>query len=295
MMSRIARNIASLVGALALLASSVTGIVRADDDAVDRLTIAKQKGSLEFIVYRDYPPYSYEKDGAFAGVDIDMGKALAAAVGVNATFRTFIPGDDLDDDLRNNLWRGTIVGGSVGDVMLHVGADPQYVARQSQVSIFGVYYREAVALSFDTRKFRSYSTIGDVKGKRVGVELGSISDQFLTNTEGGTLSSSVTRYSTLDECVKAYTEGKLDAVLAPKGELQGLMFAHGAGPALAAPQPIQFQGIFRSAWEIGIAVKKDSPRLTAALGDAMAKMIENGELKAIYTRHGMDYIAPGLR
>lgn len=288
-------RITGLIGALVLLAASWTGLARADDDAPDRLDLAKQKGSLEFIVYRDYPPYSYEKDGAFTGVDVDMGKALATAVGVNATFRTFIPGDDLDDDLRNNLWRGTIVGGSVGDVMLHVGADPQYVVRQTQVSIFGVYYREAVALSFDTRKFPSYSTIGDVKGKRVGVELGSISDQFLTTTEGGALSKSVTRYTSLDACVQAYTEGKLDAVLAPKGELQGLMFAHGAKANLAAPQPIQFQGIFRSAWEIGIAVKKDSPKLSAALAEAMSKLIENGELKAIYARYGMDYTTPGLR
>lgn len=291
---RMAR-ITGLIGALVLLVSSWTGLARADEDAPDRLDLAKQKGSLEFIVYRDYPPYSYEKDGRFTGVDIDMGKALAAAVGVNAAFRTFIPGDDLDDDLRNQLWRGTIVGGSVGDVMLHVGADPQYVARQDKVAIFGVYYREAVALSYDTTRFQSWSTISDLKGKRIGVELGSISDQFLTTTEGGSLSGSVTRYPTLDACVKAYAEGKLDAVLAPKGELQGLMHAHGAKATLATPQPIQFQGIFRSAWEIGIAVKKDSPKLKTALADAMARLVESGELKAIYARHGMDYVTPGLR
>lgn len=295
MMSRLASRVATLIGALALLGSSVLGLARADDDVPDRLDLVKQKGSLEFIVYRDYPPYSYEKDGAFTGVDVDMGKALAAAVGVNAAFRTFIPGDDLDDDLRNQLWRGTIVGGSIGDVMLHVGADPQYVARQDKVAIFGVYYREAVALSYDTTKFPNWSTIGDLKGKRVGVELGSISDQFLTTTEGGSLSKSVTRYPTLDECVKAYAAGKLDAVLAPKGELQGLMFAHGAKATLATPQPIQFQGIFRSAWEIGVAVKQDSPKLKTALATAMARLIETGELKAIYARHGMDYVTPGLR
>ena len=285
----------ALIAGLALLASAVAAVALADDDTPDRLDIVQKKGAIEYIVYRDYPPYSYEKDGAFTGVDVDMGNALAAALGLKATFRTFIPGDDLDDDLRNQLWRGTIVGGSVGDAMLHVGADPLYVARQDKVSIFGVYFREAVALSFDTKKFPDYSTIGDLKGKRVGVELGSISDQYLTNFESGSLSSSVTRYKTLDDCVKAYAEGKLDAVLAPKGELQGLMHAHGAKDNLAVPQPIQFQGIFRSAWEIGIAVKKDSPKLSAALADAMSKLIENGELKAIYARHGMDYNTPGQR
>ncbi len=284
-----------LLAGLAFLAAATGSVARADDDAQDRLEIVQKKGTIEYIVYRDYPPYSYERDGAFTGVDVDMGTAMAAALGLKATFRTFIPGDDLDDDLRNQLWRGTIVGGAVGDVMLHVGADPQYVARQDKVSIFGVYFREAVALSFDTKKFPSYSTIADVKGKRVGAELGSIADQFLTTTEGGALSSSVTRFATLDECVKAYAEGKLDAVLAPRGELQGLMKTHNAGLNLAPPQAVQFQGIFRSAWEIGIAVKKDSPKLRDALAKAMATLIESGEMKAIYARHGMDYVTPGLR
>ena len=127
-----------MVAGLALLAAAVVGPASADDDSPDRLDLVRQKGSIEYIVYRDFPPYSYEKDGAFAGVDVDMGRALAKELGVAAAFRTFIPGDDLDDDLRNYIWRGTIVGGSVGDVMLHVGADPRYVARQEKVSIFGV-------------------------------------------------------------------------------------------------------------------------------------------------------------
>lgn len=131
-----------LTAGLALLVSAMGNVAGADDDVQDRLDIVQKKGSIEYIVYRDYPPYSFERDGVFTGVDVDMGTAMAAALGLKATFRTFIPGDDLDDDLRNQLWRGTIVGGAVGDVMLHVGADPQYVARQDKVSIFGVYFRE---------------------------------------------------------------------------------------------------------------------------------------------------------
>lgn len=284
-----------LMAGLALLASAVAGVVHADDDTPDRLDLVRQKGSLEFIVYRDFPPYSYEKDGAFAGVDVDMGRALARELGVAAAFRTFIPGDDLDDDLRNYIWRGTIVGGSVGDVMLHVGADPRYVARQDKVSIFGVYFREAVALSFDSATFKSYSMLSDLKGHKVGVELGSLSDQYLTNFEGGTLAKSMTRCAALTDCVKLYAEGKLDAMVAPKGELQGLMHTHGAKDTLSAPQPLQLQGIFHGAWELGIAVKKDSPKLRDALANAMAKLVETGELKAIYARHGIDYATPGLR
>lgn len=284
-----------LMAGLALLAAAVFGVAHADDETPDRLDVVRQKGSIEYIVYRDFPPYSYEKDGAFAGVDVDMGAALAKELGLKATFRTFIPGDDLDDDLRNYIWRGTIVGGAVGDVMLHVGADPRYVVRQEKVSIFGVYFREAVALSFDTRSFTSYSTLGDLKGHKVGVELGSLSDQYLTNFEGGSLSSSMTRCAVLSDCVKQYAEGKLDAMVAPRGELQGLMFTQGAKDHLSAPQPLQLQGIFHGAWELGIAVKKDSPKLRDALANAMAKLIEAGELKAIYARHGIDYATPGLR
>ena len=72
----------TLVAALSLLAASIIGTASADGDTPDRLDLVKQKGSLEFIVYRDYPPYSDEKAGEFSGVDVEMGKALAAALGV---------------------------------------------------------------------------------------------------------------------------------------------------------------------------------------------------------------------
>ena len=284
-----------LVTGLALLASSIVGIAHADDDNPDRLDLVRKKGSIEFIVYRDFPPYSEEKAGVFSGVDVDMATALAAALDLKATFRTFIPGDDLDDDLRNQLWRGTIVGGSVGDVMLHVGADPQYVARQDKVSIFGVYFREAIAVSFDPKRFSAYTALEDLEGHKVGVELGSLSDQYLTNYQGGAIAKAVHRYPTLAEAAKAYCEGKLDSAIAPKGELQGLMHDNGCPERYAAPQPLVLQGIYHGAWELGIAVKKDSPKLRDALAAAMAKLIESGELKAIYARHGMDYSTPGLR
>ncbi len=284
----------AMVAGLALLASTISATARADDD-VDGFDRVRQKGAIEFIVYRDFPPYSEERGGQFTGVDVDMGTALAAALNLKATFRTFIPGDDLDDDLRNQLWRGTVVGGTVGDVMLHVGADPQYVARQDKVSIFGVYYREALAVSFDPKRFASYSTLDDLDGHKVGTELGTLADQYLTNFHGGAIAKAVRRYPTLAEAVKAYCDGTLDSAIAPKGELQGLMHDKGCPARYAAPQPLVLQGIYHGAWELGIAVKKDSPKLRDALANAMAKLIESGELKAIYARHGMDYTAPGLR
>lgn len=288
------KAIQALIAGLALLASTIAPATRADDD-VDGLDRVRKKGTIEFVVYRDFPPYSDDRSGSFTGVDIDMGTALAAALDLKASFRTFIPGDDLDDDLRNQLWRGTIVGGSVGDVMLHVGADPQYVARQDKVSIFGVYYREAIAVSFDPKRFGSYSTLDDLEGHKVGVELGSLADQYLTNYHGGAIAKSVHRFPTLGEAAKAYCQGKLDSAIAPKGELQGLMHDNGCPDRYAAPQPLVLQGIYHGAWELGIAVKKDSPKLRDALATAMARLIESGELKAIYARHGMDYNAPGLR
>lgn len=280
---------------LALLASTMTGIVRADDETPDRLDIVQKKGAIEFIVYRDFPPYSFEKDGAFAGVDVDMGHALAAKLGLKAGFRTFIPGEDLEDDLRNHLWRGTIVGGSVGDVMLHVGADPQYVARQDKVSIFGVYFREAIAVSFDPKRFGRYTTLDDLEGHKVGVELGSLADQYLTNFRGGAIASAMQRYPTLAEAARDYCQGKLDGAIAPRGELQGLMHDNGCPEHYAPPQALVLQGIYHGAWELGIAVKKDSPKLRDALAGAMAALIESGEMKAIYARHGMDYATPGQR
>ena len=285
------RRLLCAITASLALASGFSAPVRADDgdhpDGTDKIL---ERGTLEVAVYSDFPPFSYEKDGQTTGLDVDVASALAKAIGLKLKLRPIIDGEDTDDDLRNFLWKGSVLGGSTVDLMMHVGADEQYVKRQDKVFIFGVYLHETVSIVVRESRIKNYNAIDQLKGKKTAVELGSISDLYLSDAFGGLLRESLVRKPTADAAVAAFAKDEVDAVIAPRGELQGLLKLHGATQVM--PKPIQFAGLFRSAWDVGMAVKASTPRLKTALYDALVKMENSGELASIYAAYGLDYPKP---
>ena len=116
-----------------------TSVLAADDDAdeavLDQLDQARERGVLEVAVYRDFPPYSYPQQGKYVGADVDLAAALARKIGLPLKVRPIMPGDDADDDLRNNIWKGHYLGGGVADVG---GADRLVGVPQAHLAQAGV-------------------------------------------------------------------------------------------------------------------------------------------------------------
>ena len=107
-----------------------------------------EEGWIEFAVYENYAPWSYEEKGKPAGVDIDIGRVIAKALGLEAKFRLVASGENLEADLLNYVWKGAAVGGRVSDVMLHVPYDSALVCRIEQVTFTGQYAAENVAIAY---------------------------------------------------------------------------------------------------------------------------------------------------
>lgn len=61
---------------------------------------------LKVVVYEDNAPFSWSDNGVAKGIDVDFGKALARDLGVEAEFIVRMQGEEVDDDLRANVWRG---------------------------------------------------------------------------------------------------------------------------------------------------------------------------------------------
>lgn len=280
------RRFLRLTAALLLVAAG--SAARADDLDADAYDKVRERGVLDVAVYDDFPPFSFNgADGKPAGLDIDIAAALARELGLTIKPRMVIDGEDMDDDLRNFLWKGTVLGGSTVDLMMHVGADEAYVKRQDKVLIFGTYLHESVALGLRANRFRNFGGLDELKGRRTAVELGSISDLFLSDAYGGLLRESLVRFPTAAAAVAAFANDKVDAVIAPRAEMQGLLKLNGA--TAVEPKQVEFTGLFRNAWDVGMAVKASAPKLKTALNQALIKLENSGELQSIYARYGLDY------
>lgn len=259
--------------------------------AEDRLDRVRETGELSVAVYRDFPPYSFPGDnGQYTGIDVDLAAALAARLGVRLRLNPVTPGEDSNDDLRNYVWKGPILGGGVSDVLLHVGMDPEYIKRNDKAELFNAYAREAVAVIYRRERIPALDTPLALSGHKVAVENDSISDYYLAGSFNGRLRSTAVRKTTVDDAVDAYLKGEVDAVMAPRGQLEGALFRR--HQTAERYDFSEFVGLFRSSWDVGMAIKADNAELRRALQGALDALDRDGELDRLYARYGVTRSRP---
>ena len=244
----------------------------------------RQSGVLKVAVYKDMQPFSAQD----AGIDIDLAGALAARLGLKVALLPFDAGENLNDDLRNMVWKGHYLGYGPADVMMHVPVDKLLMASNKQVSIFAPYYRERVRLVRDVRKIPNCEAVDCLAGKKVGAEKVSISAMLLLGEQDGKVRDSVRIYDTAAAALEALKAGELDAVLATQSEIENAVRGDSHFPL----SDLSFPRLPRQGWVVGLAVKKDNEELARALQAAANDLEASGVMAKIFAKYGVTQTKP---
>lgn len=244
-----------------------------------------ERGQLRIAVYRDFPPFSDGAGGALAGVDVDLGRRIAAALGVAPDFFVLTADESLSDDLRNGVWKGPRIGGPAADLMLHVPYDREFALHEEFVVLFGTYYKERLAIA----RPRAPATLAALSEDRIGVEIDSISDHYLSFAFGGGLRDNLVRFLTYDEMAKALFAGEIDAIMGPLSQVEHAVAERRDRYEVTVPAA---PGLLKPSWDLGMAVKHDSRDLGYAVGDIVRRLIEDGTMARIFADHGLTYTPP---
>lgn len=240
--------------------------------------------TLKVAVYNELAPFSDKGQG----IDADLAAALAGKLGMKLSLLPFNAGDDLNDDLRNMVWKGHYLGYGPADVMLHVPVDRMLMNANPQVTIFAPYHVETVRLVRSARSIPAFDGVDALAGKRIGVEKVSISGMVMLGEGNGRFRDQVHIYPTAIEALQQLKAGQLDAVLATRSEIESVMRGDPAFPV----QEVAFDRLPRAGWAIGIAVKKDNTDLARRLQAALNEMTASGELKTVFAKHGVQVVKP---
>ena len=246
-------------------------------------------GWVEFAVYKDYAPWSWEEQGEATGVDVEIGRLIAAELGVEPRFRLVAAGENLDADLLNYVWKGAVVGGRVSDVMLHVPYDSTLVCRVEQVTFTGQYATESVAIAYRRDAYPEKApTPPFFRMDPVAVENNSISDFYLTSLIGPV--DTIHRHRTTAAAVDALAAGETMAAMGPRAELEAAAARHAdAELALHAPPMV---GFARGSWTVGVAVNFQHKDVAYAVDMAIEQALGDGRIAAIFRAHGLTFTAP---
>ncbi|TQK00138.1 amino acid ABC transporter substrate-binding protein (PAAT family) [Herbaspirillum sp. SJZ107] len=267
------------VSVLLLCAAAVhPGLLRAADAP------AAKADTLKVAVYNELAPFSDKGQG----IDADLAAALAKKLGLTLSLLPFNAGDDLNDDLRNMVWKGHYLGYGPADVMLHVPVDRMLMNANPQVTIFAPYHVESVRLVRSARSIPSFDGVEALAGKRIGVEKVSISGMVMLGEGNGRFRDQVHIYPTAIEALQQLRAGQLDAVLATRSEIESVMRGDPAFPM----QDVPFERLPRAGWAVGMAVKKDNVDLARRLQAALNEMAADGELKAVFAKYGVQIVKP---
>lgn len=270
-----------------------TALSRSYDDIIEN-------NEIVIAVYSDFRPFSYLDNGKEKGIDVDLAHSIANKLGVNLRLRWMTADENVDDDLRNNLWKGHFLNRTVADLMLRVPYDREYSLLRDDIGelvhqhvhMFAPFHTESWKVIFDSKKIESVETIAVFQYHDIGVEVDSIPQFYLTSAFQGRMRERAKQFPSIREAIRGMTDSKVDAVMGLTSQI-----SHFQGALSPTNYPLAknaFPMIGRQQWDIGMAVKADYRQLGYAVADIVENMVKTGEMEQIFTKYHAIYKIPSL-
>ena len=203
----------------------------------------------------EFPPYEYHDGDAIVGIDAEIAKAIADELGMELEIED-IAFDSIIPELTSGKADFAMAGMTVNET------------RKQSVDFSDTYAKasQKVIVKNDS----DITTPDDLKGKIVGVQLGTTGDIFVSDLEAD--GTTVERYNKGFEAIQALSQGKIDAVVID-GE-----------PAKVFVEQTEGLKILDESFtdeEYAIAVKKGNTELLDKINGALKNLNESGKLDEI--------------
>lgn len=269
-----------------------TAYARSYDDIIE-------SNEITVAIYRDYAPFSYLENGEEKGIDIEVAKHIAKELGVKLHFRWMTADEDVEGDLRNNLWKGHYLQRTIADLMLRVPYDQAYSQLRDdigepvheQVHMFAPYHTETWQIIFNNKKIEEVSTMAIFQYHNIGVEVDSIPQFYLISAFNGRMRDKTKHYASLPLAFDAMKAQEVDAVMGLRSQVSHYQQKVDTKTYVLAKNA--FPMIGKQQWDIGMAVKSDFRQLGYAIGDIVQAMVTQGKMKQIFTQYNAIYQIPG--
>jgi polar amino acid transport system substrate-binding protein len=251
---------------------------------VSSLEKIRTKGSISIGVYNALPPFH----AAGAGIDVRIAQELAKDLGVKLSLLPFNADENMGDDLRNMVWRGHYLGFGPADVLLHVPVDKPLMDAEPKVLIFGPYFRESIVIARNVAKLPKLEGLADLKKEPVAVAGQTLGGWLMIGADNGAYQEQLsTKFDDGTVAARALLDGKVSAAVGQYSELHSVLKTD----ARFAIEPLPVPRAPRSAWPIGMAVKKEATDLARALQASSVAMAQDGRLRTIFADFGVPWRA----
>lgn len=218
----------------------------------------KDDSKLIMVTEAGFAPYEYYSNGEIVGVDVDIAKEIAASMGKELVIK-----DIAFDSIINEVKTGKADFGAAGI---------SYNEERAKNVDFTINYstsKQVVIVKNDS----GITNIGDINGKKIAVQLGSIADTYVSSTYKD---ASVVRQKKYLAAIEDLNTGKVDCVvmdLLPAEQIlktnSGLKILDGA--------------LVEDSY--GMIVKKDNKELLDNINEVLEKLKNEGKIDEYIIKH----------
>jgi ABC-type amino acid transport substrate-binding protein len=250
------------------LAAAFACTVSASAPQARPLDSIKERGNLLVCANPNALPYA-AKNGDRPGFQLELAKALADQLGVGLEVGWVV--------FPNQISRVDC------DIVLDSIAD-KAVQGERRVKLSRPYQQSGVALAFRAG-IEPVATYAELKpGLRIGTLVSSLARVYLGQHEIDTIP-----YAFEDEMVEALGKGELDVAALSPATIGFYNLMH---PDAVVTPTMAFESVPELNWSVAVGMRKADDALIDTINAALGKLIDDGTVRAIYARYGIEHRPP---
>jgi polar amino acid transport system substrate-binding protein len=255
------RSLWSVVGPLLGVAMMVAGSVRAEDLRGEIAPSGKLRVAIGISAAGGAFWSNKTESGGYSGVPVDLGKEMAAQLGVGVEYVPYQNSGQITDAASKGAWDVTFL--------------PQDKERESKMS-FGPIYEVSDA----TYIVKAGSTITNFATlDQPGIKVAAVNNTTtMRGAEAHLKNAKVTGYQTYDEIFNLLKNGEIDAFALSRDQLNKM--------AMKIPGTKVLEETFKKT-VTAVAVPLNHPQPLAFVTKFMADAIANGTLRKAYDNNGL--------
>lgn len=255
---RAARRRIAAAGVVAGLAAWLTMVLSATAHGADLMSETRARGALRIAVEGTYPPFNFKdpKSGHLTGYDVEVARLLAARLKLKPLF-VFAE------------WSAILPALSSGKVDVAISQVIITPERERVYDFSTPYTYSSFQLIVRKNERANYRSLDDLKGRKLGVRLGSVFEQQARAVPGIEVKS----YPAVPEHLQDLAFGRIDASL-DDSLMVSYLLKHSDLPIKAGPR------VGKNS-RIGVALRKNNPQFKAALDRALEEARRDGSLRRL--------------
>ena len=213
------------------------------------------EGTLTFAVSPDYPPFENLENGEYVGLDMDLGRAIAAELGLECEYT------NIDFD---GIIPAIVAGGQADAGLSGISITPE---REEDWDFSTPYRTDSVGIM--VKKANGWTSMEDLDGQTIGVSTGSTTQQLVEQMiadEGFACTPAFQEYQSYPEIKDALDAGMVGAFAMDRSTLNTYM-----DDTVELLQPeVEF-----GTQEYGVATEKGSD-LSELVDETVVELLDNG-------------------